>query len=179
MAMAVGSSDLHLAARIKAEAGSKDHYLTRELIGRLRQLAYCSSAPAQQMLQAAEAWYDELPNEDSPPAPASPLVQQGQAPYSKADHSKVISLLSALESRIRHWIAVRGLAGPDGDVHPGLCANILEATEALRTGTVPAARVASGLLKMAGYANDVGLTRDPMMKTFIIDLKVIAEQIGK
>ncbi len=92
-------------------------------------------------------------------------------------YQQTIASLEALDYRLEQYLSFSRLAGPDGDVHPGIRANIREAIDALETGKVPAPRVASGLKKMAEYCETIGITRDAMMAQYLYDLKIIADGI--
>jgi len=108
-------------------------------------------------------------------SPKTPPPTHAQSVSANVRFKVEIGQLVSLEAKIRQYLKFSGLAGPDGDVHPGICSNISEAINALRTGKVPAARVASGLKKMAEYAETIGITRgDSLLSTYLFDLKIIA-----
>jgi hypothetical protein len=93
-------------------------------------------------------------------------------------NQQAISLLESLNQKVRQYFRFAGLAGSDGDLHPGICANIEEAIEALQTGKSPPSTVASGLKKMVEYVESMGLTRgDSMLRTYLYDLTIISNEI--
>ena len=127
------------------------------------------------------------------PATATAASRRAESPVPcpPGDREEVIRLLQVTHGKIaRLGPPPRG----PGHIHPGICMNIQQAIEALRTGVDPngrpitAPQIGAGLMKLTAYLQQPGWSwlasaavsdgQMTLLKTYVYDLEQIARMIA-